>query len=404
MGSLDLVHVDYTSIEANAVDLQSTKGTAEIEGEVMETRTINVLVIQDHFTKFLVIKATPNQSAITTARYLWEEFFSILGPPNRLISDKGATFTSGVIKELCALMGVDKIVTCAHHPEGNGQVERANRTIFNMIGTLSKDQKANWSKHLPAIQFAYNSTRSAITGFSPHYLMLNYPPRIPIDFRFPTAQMEQVTRNRNIQKLDEMVAIERCRLRQAIKEARRQTNREMARQQRYYDQDTVQVNLLEGDIVLLMADGFKGKRKSNDRWFGEAWTVQERMGDETSPIYRIKREDGAEKTTHRNKLMLIGPKNSVGITLGCRSVNYDLYAEQTAWLEEIPSRKVCEGERMTDSPQVESTFVQGRLFDSPSGCLGTHSRGIPWPTAMLARLDQTSGFIGTLKAIEYDVG
>ena len=117
MGSLDLVHVDYTSIEANAVDLQSTKGTAEIEGEVVETRTINVLVIQDHFTNFLVIKAPPNQSAITTARYLWEEFFSILGPPNRLISDKGATFTSGVIKELCALMGVDKIVTCAHHPD-----------------------------------------------------------------------------------------------------------------------------------------------------------------------------------------------------------------------------------------------------------------------------------------------
>ena len=163
-------------------------------------------------------------------------------------------------------MGVDKVVTTAHHPEGNGQVERANRTIFNMIGTLSKDQKAEWFKHLPAIQFAYNSTRSAITGFSPHYLMLNYIPRIPIDFRFPTARMDQVTRNKTIRKLDEMVAIERCRLRQALKEAQYQSNKEMVRQQRHYDQDTVQVNLLEGDIVLIKADGFKGKRKANDRW------------------------------------------------------------------------------------------------------------------------------------------
>ena len=40
-----------------------------------------------------------------------------------------------------------------------------------MIGKLSKDQKADWPKHLPELVHAYNSMRLAITGYSLHYLM-----------------------------------------------------------------------------------------------------------------------------------------------------------------------------------------------------------------------------------------
>ena len=57
-----------------------------------------------------------------------------------------------------------------------------------MIGRLSQDEKANWPKHLPELIQAYNGMRSAITGYSPHYLLFGYHPRFPIDFHFPTIQ------------------------------------------------------------------------------------------------------------------------------------------------------------------------------------------------------------------------
>ena len=60
--------------------------------------------------------------------------------------------------------------------------------LMCMIGKLSKDQKADWPKHLPELVHAYNSTRLAIMGYSPHYLMFGCGPCLPVDFYFPTIR------------------------------------------------------------------------------------------------------------------------------------------------------------------------------------------------------------------------
>ena len=49
-------------------------------------------------------------------------------------------------------------------------------------------------KHLPELIQAYNGTRSAIMGYSPHYLLFGYCPRFPIDLHFPTIQKRRVVR------------------------------------------------------------------------------------------------------------------------------------------------------------------------------------------------------------------
>ena len=57
-----------------------------------------------------------------------------------------------------------------YHAQCNGQVERFHQTLFQMIGKLAADKTAQWEQ-LPELLQAYNSTRSAVTGYSPHYLM-----------------------------------------------------------------------------------------------------------------------------------------------------------------------------------------------------------------------------------------
>ena len=107
---LDLVHIDYVFMEV-------TVGVTE------KPFVKNVLVIEDHFTRFTQVYITNNHTARTTAHVLYNEFFLVFGFPRPLMSDQASEFTGQVILELCDLLGVTKIRTSPYHPQTNGTVE-----------------------------------------------------------------------------------------------------------------------------------------------------------------------------------------------------------------------------------------------------------------------------------------
>ena len=80
----------------------------------------------------------------------------------------------------------------ADHPQTNGLVERLHQMIIHMIRKLGEDKKTNWPSHLAEIMHAYNATQSAVTTYSPHYLMFRYRPRLPVNFVFPTVGSNEV--------------------------------------------------------------------------------------------------------------------------------------------------------------------------------------------------------------------
>ena len=61
-----------------------------------------------------------------------------------------------------------------------------NQTIIRMIGKLEEDKKARWSEPLPEMLSAYNGTHSAVTGYSPYFLLFGRQSRMPVDCLFPT--------------------------------------------------------------------------------------------------------------------------------------------------------------------------------------------------------------------------
>ena len=90
---LDLLHIDFTSIEST-LELNQSPGVT------------NILVFQDHFTKHVLAYVTPNQTAKTVAKFLYGGYISSLGAPARLLSDRGISFTSSIIEELCKIFGI----------------------------------------------------------------------------------------------------------------------------------------------------------------------------------------------------------------------------------------------------------------------------------------------------------
>ena len=92
--------------------------------------------------------------------------------------------------------------------------------IMHMIEKLGEDKKADWPSHLAEIAHAYNATQSAVTGYSPHYLMFGQQPRLPINFIFPTiVSNEAPMREASTRNVDMYVASVRDRLRCALQEA-----------------------------------------------------------------------------------------------------------------------------------------------------------------------------------------
>ena len=90
--SLELVHLDYTSIES----------TMELNKPPMVK---NVLVMTDHFMRYALAVVMKDQTAKMVTKVFYECFIAIFGVPTKLLSDRGANFTSALVEELCSAFG-----------------------------------------------------------------------------------------------------------------------------------------------------------------------------------------------------------------------------------------------------------------------------------------------------------
>ena len=293
----ELLHVDFTSIEE----------TVPLHWEQVIR---NVMVMQDHFSKYVIAYVVKDQTACTAAETLRNGYFGLFGAPAYLVSDQGKAFTGHLISNLCELYGVQNLRTLPYHAQTNGQVERMNQTIIRMIGKLEEGKKACWSEHLPEMLSAYNGTRSAVTGYSPYFLLFGRKSRMPVDCLFPTLHDSP-----HQAKMEVSVAAMQKRLKEAFTVARHLTSQEAARQRRYYDRKAGAVALQPGDVVMVRTDGFVGKRKVKDRWENGGFIVESQLED--WPVYKVRcptsdvKQKPKYQILHRNHLLLVTNEEDV---------------------------------------------------------------------------------------------
>lgn len=278
---LELVCIDFLSLEPD------------------QSNTKNILVITDHFTKYAVAIPTRNQTAQTVAKSLWDHFLVHYGFPEKLHSDQGADFESHTIKELCKVAGIHKIRTTPYHPRGN-PVERFNRTLLQMLGTLENEKKSRWKEFVKPLVHAYNCTRNDTTGYTPYELMFGRQPRLPVDLAFglPTDTPTR-SHSQYVQDL-------KNRLRESYEVAVKNAGKVAERNKRRFDNRVVASTLEEGDRVLVRNVRLRGKHKLADKWEQDVHVVVRKVKD--LPVYTVQSErgNGPFRTLHRDLLLPCG--------------------------------------------------------------------------------------------------
>jgi len=131
-----------------------------------------ILALTEYFTKWCEAYPLKDSEAATCATVLYNEFFSRFGFPRSLLSDQGPNFESRLFAELFKISGVNKVKTSSYHARGDGQTERCNRTILQMLRTSAQDHPESWPERLPALMSAYRMTVHSTTATTPNLAML----------------------------------------------------------------------------------------------------------------------------------------------------------------------------------------------------------------------------------------
>lgn len=205
----------------------------------------HLLVVTDHFTRWVECFPVPDMKASTVADVLVNEFIARFGCPRRIHSDCAANFQSDIITEMSRLLGIERSKISPYHPEGNSKCERMMRTVIDMLSKYLNENHDEWDLHIPLLMMGYRSQVHSSLGYSPYFLMFAREPRLPADVSFAAPQAR---RNRTVaQYVDRLCES----LKVAHKFALQTSDTRHRRNKALYDQKSNEFTYAPGDSVLL---------------------------------------------------------------------------------------------------------------------------------------------------------
>ena len=113
--------------------------------------------------------------------------FRAHGLPSSIVSDRDPRWTSHFWKTVFTLLGTQLNMSTAFHPQSDGQSERSFRTLQQMLRAFVSPRQDDWAEHLPLLEFAYNNSKQASTGFIPFEMCYGRKPATPFTRALPVS-------------------------------------------------------------------------------------------------------------------------------------------------------------------------------------------------------------------------
>lgn len=126
------------------------------------------------------IPTTVNITAEGLAQLMIRELLRLHGVPKAIVSDHDPRFTSELWKKFCRALDTKQKMSTAYHPQTDGQSERTNQTIEQMIRCALMGDETRWADVLPILVYAYNSMQQSSTKAAPFDLSYGFIPPKPI--------------------------------------------------------------------------------------------------------------------------------------------------------------------------------------------------------------------------------
>jgi transposase InsO family protein len=165
------------------------------------------LVIVDRLGKRPI--SIPCQKTITaqgTARLFVDQVYRWVGLPDTIVSDRGPQFVSEFWGEFCRILGIQRKLSTAHHPQTDGQTEIVNQHVAQRLRPLIDYYQDDWSDYLPIIDFAAATLLQESIGMSPFVAERGYEPRMSFDWTPATEPPTSVEAEKARQQAHEWVS------------------------------------------------------------------------------------------------------------------------------------------------------------------------------------------------------
>ena len=148
--------------------------------ETVDTKFTAIAVFVDRLTKMVHLAPTRKElDAVGFAQLFMDNVVRFHGMPLEIVSDRDVLFTSPFWQALCRAHSVTQAMGIAFHPQTDGQTERVNRVLEDVLRNYVNPMQDDWDRLLPCVEFAINNSKHSVLGLSPFKLNYGIDPRSP---------------------------------------------------------------------------------------------------------------------------------------------------------------------------------------------------------------------------------
>ncbi|GKE21269.1 reverse transcriptase domain-containing protein, partial [Tanacetum coccineum] len=186
--------------------------------------------------------------------------------PGEIISDNGKQFQDNPFKDWCEKLCIRQHFASVKHPQTDGLVERANRSLGEGIKARLDERSKNWMEELSHVLWAYRNMIKTSNRDTPFSLTYRTKAVIPADIGMPTLKTAEVDLVQNNEALEINLDL----LKERIEEAAIHEARSKAKKERYYNSKVQSTSFKPGDLVYRNNDASRAEDtgKLGPKWEG----------------------------------------------------------------------------------------------------------------------------------------
>nr|GEY12870.1 reverse transcriptase domain-containing protein [Tanacetum cinerariifolium] len=253
-----------------------------------------LIVAMDYFTKWIEAKAVATITDGQVKKFVWDNIVCRFGIPGEIISDNGKQFADNPFKDWCDKLNITQRFASVKHPQSNGLVERANRSLREGIKVRLGEGNKNWVEELPHVLWAHRTMIKSSHGDTPFSLTYGTEAVIPAEIGMPTyctAAVDVVNNDKELRLNFDL--LEERREPAAVCEARAKS-----KMMKYYNDRVRGVAFKPGDFVYRSNDASHAVAggKLGPKWEGP-YKVTEALGN---GAYKLRCTDGTVLPRTRN--------------------------------------------------------------------------------------------------------